>query len=214
MRIVCVNPNSTDSMTALVAETARMAAGPDVEIVALTNRSGPPAIQGIADGVAAIPGMLDLIRQRDDADAFVIACFDDTGLDAARCVARTPVIGIGEAGCHTASLVSHRFSIVTTLARSVPILPNNLDTHGLSRKCASILASGVPVLALENAAGELLEQIDATIRLAIERDGAEAIVLGCAGMAGMTERLSRIYGIPVIDGIASAVGLATSLVRM
>ncbi|MGB3387091.1 MAG: aspartate/glutamate racemase family protein [Pseudaminobacter sp.] len=214
MRLAVINPNATASMTRSIAEAARAATASDIEIIALTNESGPASIQGVVDGVHAIPGLLDLIERHGDADAFIIACFDDTGLDAARCVAAGPVVGIGEAGCHAASLVAHRFSVITTLSRSVPILRNNLDMHGLSRKCASILATGVPVLALENASGEVLQGINATIRMAIERDGAEAIVLGCAGMAGMTRQLSQTYGIPFIDGVASAVGLAAGLVRM
>lgn len=214
MRIAVINPNATASMTRSIAEAARAATAPDIEIIALTNESGPASIQGVIDGVQALPGLLELIERHGDADAFIIACFDDTGLDAARCVAPGPVVGIGEAGCHAASLIAHRFSVITTLPRSVPILRNNLDVHGLSRKCASILATGVPVLALENASADIMQGINATIRLAIERDGAEAIVLGCAGMAGLTQQLSQTYGIPFIDGVASAVGLASSLVRM
>lgn len=214
MQIAVINPNATGSMTQSIAEAARAAAAPDTEILALTNQSGPASIQGVVDGIEAVPGVLDLVRRHHDADAFIIACFDDTGLDAARCVATGPVIGIGEAGCHAASLVAHRFSVVTTLARSVPILRNNLDLHGLSRKCTSVLATGVPVLDLENPSGSVMEGIDATVRLAIERDGAEAIVLGCAGMAHLTPYLTGKFGLPIIDGVASAVGFAAALVRM
>jgi allantoin racemase len=214
MRIALINPNATKSMTRSIAKAARAAAAPDTEIVALTNVTGPASIQGVVDGASAVPGVLDLIRRHRDADAFIIACFDDTGLDAARCVAAGPVIGIGEAGCHAASLVAHRFSVVTTLARSAPILRNNLDLHGLSTKCASVLAIGVPVLDLENPSGSVMDSIHATVRLAIERDGAEAIVLGCAGMAHLTPHLTEKFGLPMIDGVASAMGLAAALVRM
>ncbi|MDF1598952.1 aspartate/glutamate racemase family protein [Mesorhizobium sp. YIM 152430] len=213
MRIAVVNPNSTRTMSDVIAAAARRVAGPDVAIIGLTNSDGPPSIQGVVDGAAAVPGLLTLVAST-PADAFIIACFDDTGLDAARCVTDMPVIGIGEAACHAASLVAHRFSIVTTLSRSVPILRNNLETHGLSRKCASILATDIPVLQLEHASGETLARLEATVERAIVQDGAEAVVLGCAGMADLAARLERRFNVPVIDGIASAVGLAATLVRM
>jgi allantoin racemase len=214
MKIAVINPNATASMTDAIATAASGAAAPDVEVMALTNVGGPISIQGVVDGALAIPGVLALIERHADADAFVIACFDDTGLDAARCVSAAPVVGIGEAACHAASLIAHRFSIVTTLPRSVPVLRNNLETNGLSRKCASVLATGIPVLALESPPRSVLGKIEATVRLAIERDGAEVIVLGCAGMAALSRRLADRFGIPVVDGVASAIGLASTLVRM
>lgn len=213
MEIAIINPNSTGSMSDVIGHSARRVAAPDVAINMLTNSEGPLSIQGVVDGVSAVPGLLSLIG-RTRADAFVIACFDDTGLDAARCLANAPVVGIGEAACHAASLVAHRFSIITTLSRSVPILRNNLEVHGLSRKCASIRATDIPVLQLENAGEAVLLRLDAIVGKAIEEDGAEAIVLGCAGMADLAMRLERRFNVPVIDGIASAVGLAAALVRM
>lgn len=214
MRLAVINPNATASMSRSIAAAAGAAAAPDAEIVTLTNRAGPPSIQGVVDAAYAVPGLLGLIQAHEDVDAFVIACFDDTGLDAARSVAARPVVGIGEAACQVAKLIACRFSIITTLQRSVPVLRGNLEMRGLERSCASVLATGVPVLALENATKAVLAGIDAAIQQAIERDGAEAIVLGCAGMAPLAQSLSSKFDIPVVDGVASAVGLASTLVRM
>src|SRR5204862_4281086 len=135
------------------------------------------AIEGYVDGALAVPGLLDEIGAGEAAgvDAHIIACFDDTGLDAARALATAPVIGIGEAACHVASLVAGRFSVVTTLSRSIPILEQNLVRYGLASRCASVRAAEVPVLELENADGPARARIAAEITRAIENDGAEAI---------------------------------------
>jgi allantoin racemase len=147
-------------------------------------------------------------------DAHVIACFDDTGLDAARALARAPVIGIGEAGYHLASLIATRFSVVTTLSCSVPILENNLRRYGLMERCARVRASEVPVLDLEEPGSDARRRISAEIAAAIAEDRAEAIVLGCAGMADLAHALAEEHGVPVVDGVAAAVKLAESLVGL
>ena len=203
MRITFINPNSTESMTATIAEAARLAAPAGVEIEARTNRAGPPAIQGEEDGAAALPGLFAEIAAAGPTDAIVIACFDDTGLAEARARSACPVLGIGQAAYLAAALLGRRFSVVTTLAVSVPILEANLEAYGLAGGCARVRASGVPVLEVE-AAGDA---IAAEAARAIEEDRAEAIVLGCAGMAGLTERLAGLP-VPVIDGVTAATHLA------
>lgn len=205
MRLLFVNPNSTESMTATIAAAARLAAPPGVEIVARTNRTGPPAIQGVADGAAALPGLVAEITAADAPDAVVIACFDDTGLAEARGFVACPVLGIGQAAYLAAVLLGRRFSVVTTLAVSVPILEANLAAYGLASACARVRASGVPVLEVESAA----EAIAAEAARAVAEDEVEAIVLGCAGMAGLVERLSSLP-VPVIEGVAAATHLAVA----
>lgn len=213
MRLLFVNPNSTARMTATIATAARRAAPPGVEIAARTNHAGPPAIEGEADGRAAVPGMLAEIAAGiagpEAPDAVVIACFDDTGLAAARALAPCPVLGIGQAAYLAAVLLGRRFSVVTTLAVSVPILEANLAAYGLGAACARVRASGVPVLAVE-AAGDA---IAAEAARAVAEDGAEAIVLGCAGMAGLVERLAG-GPVPVIDGVTAATHLAVAAARL
>ena len=124
MILSIVNPNATHAMTESVAQTACMVAAPGTRIDARTNTSGPLSIEGSVDGAMAVPGMLELMRaaEAEGADAHVIACFDDTGLDAARSLLSAPVIGIGEAGARAAGFIARRFTIVTTLSVSVPIL--------------------------------------------------------------------------------------------
>ena len=211
MKLLVINPNTTQSMTDQIARTAQDAARPGTEIVAVQPRQGPASIQGFHDVARCLSGVLDIAADHADADAVIVACFDDTGVDALRCQFDAPVVGIGEAAAHFASLVSCRFTVVTTLSRAIPNLRNNLQNSGLSAKCGSIRAAEVPVLELESNPGLAESRIAAEIERALREDAAEAIVLGCSGMANLDTRLSERFQIPVIDGVKCAVSLAESL---
>jgi allantoin racemase len=213
MRLNIVNPNTTAAMTRTIEAAARRAARPDTVIRASESAFGPASIEGAYDDAFAVPGLLERIREgeSDGVDAHIIACFDDTGLDAARALADAPVVGIGEAGFHLASLLAHRFAVVTTLARSVPVLENNLLRYGLDRRCTRVRAADVPVLELDNPLSGARHKIDTEVKRALDEDHAEAIVLGCAGMADLAASLAAEFGVPVIDGVAAAVVLAEGL---
>jgi len=212
MKLLLINPNTTASMTRKAETTALNVARPGTEIVATNSKSGPYSIEGFYDVATCLPGLLEEARLHRDADAVIIACFDDTGLDAMRCLFDVPVIGIGEAGYHAASMVAHRFSVVTTLSRSVAGISDNIKRYGLDAKCASVRATDIPVLKLEEGDPASLAEIRAEIAAAIAEDKAEAVVLGCAGMADLMQELSAEFGIPVIDGISCAVGMSEALV--
>lgn len=214
MRILVLNPNTTASMTEKIGAAARRAALPGTEIVAVNPASGPASIEGYYDEAMSLAGLLQVIRDKPDVDAVVIACFDDTGLDAARCLTDKPVVGIGEAAYHMASMIANKFSVVTTLARSVPALEHNLHRYGLSARCARVRSSEVAVLDLEHPGSNASARISEEIDRAIAEDRAEAIVLGCAGMTDLTERLSAHHGIPVLDGVSCAVTLCESMLRL
>ena len=126
---------------------------------------------------------------------------------------KVPVLGIGEAAYHVASMIANKFSVITTLARSVPGLENNLTRYGLDRKCARVRATDIPVLKLEEGDPATLFKIRSEIRESIEQDNTEAIVLGCAGMADLMAQLSEEFGLPVIDGVAAGVTFAEALVN-
>ncbi|CUH80967.1 Asp/Glu/Hydantoin racemase [Tropicibacter naphthalenivorans] len=153
IRITITNPNTTASMTDGIARATRAAAASDVQVIAGQSAMGPAAIEGPFDGALAVPGMLSQMQtaERDHgALAHIIACFDDTGLDAARALLNGPVVGLGEAAMHVASLLGHSFAVVTTLSRSVPILEDNVARYGFSSRCRAVLASDIPVLALHD----------------------------------------------------------------
>jgi allantoin racemase len=215
MRIRVINPNTTAAMTETIGQAARDAAAHETTIDAVTSSTGPVSIEGYYDEAMSLPGLLMEIRKGETtgADAHVIACFDDTGLDAARQIASSPVIGIGEAAYHAAALIANRFTVITTLARSIPALEHNLLKYGFERR-AGIRAAEVAVLALEDENSDARAKIDAEIARALAQDRAEAIVLGCAGMAKLARDLSIKHGCPVIDGVGAAVKLAEMLVSL
>lgn len=213
MRILVVNPNTTQSMTDKAAEAARAVAGRGTEIIAATSRMGPASIEGHYDGALALPGLLAEIRKAETAgaEAAVIACFDDTGLDAARSLVSFPVLGLCESALVTAGFLSQRFTVVTTLERSRILLENLTRHYGFGGR-AKVRAADIPVLALEDPASGAISKLRWQIELALAEDGAEAIVLGCAGMANLAHALQQEYGVPVVDGVSAAVKQAEALV--
>jgi allantoin racemase len=215
MRILVVNPNTSASMTEKIGAAARAVAASGTIITAANPSMGPVSIEGFYDEAFSVPGLLEVIRdgKREGYDAYVIACFDDTGLDAARSLAREPVIGICEAGVHCATMISNRFSIVTTLQRSVPPIEALLERYGAARRCR-VRAAEVPVLALEEPGCDAAARVREEIERAVQEDAAEAVLLGCAGMADLAARLTAEIGVPVLDGVGCAVKLAESLVAL
>jgi allantoin racemase len=216
MRILIINPNTTAVMTEAIGRAARRAASAGTEILAVNPADGPVSIEGYYDEAFSVPGLLAEIAKGEAmaVSAHIIACFDDTGLDAARCASSAPVIGIGEAAFHVASMLGHRFSVITTLSCSIAAIENNLLKYGLAGRCGKVRACELPVLSLDDPTSDAAAKIGAEIELAKQQDNAEVIVLGCAGMADLAARLAARHGVPVIDGVASAVKLAEALTAL
>lgn len=210
--IVLINPNSTDAMTKAMVETASFAG---VELEGWTSVEGPAAIQGPEDGAACIPPLLTLVRKASDAGAkaIIIGCFDDTGLDAARDIASCPVIGIGQAAYHMAVLSGAKFSVVTTLDVSVPILEKNIHAYGFTSQLARVRASGVPVLDLETDPAGTADVVVGEIKRAVTEDKVDTVVLGCAGMGHIPAHVGNIGHTRLIDGVTSAAQLAKILAK-
>lgn len=215
MRILLVNPNTTASMTEKAAVAARAVAASGTEIIAATSRMGPVSIEGHYDGALAIPGLLAELKERqtEGYDAAIIACFDDTGLEAARSFCDVPVLGLCESAVATAGFLAQRFTVVTTLERSRVLIDNLVRRYGMGDR-AKVRASDIPVLELENEASGAIGKLRAEIERALDEDGAEAIVLGCAGMTDLARELQAHYGVPVVDGVAAAVKQAEALVSL
>jgi len=207
-RIAFINPNSTELMTEEMVAVARAAAGASAEVIGLTNRAGPPAIQGAEDAAACLPGLFATCDAalRAGVDAIVVGCFDDTGLDEVRAMAGCPVTGLGEAGCLVATLHSPDFAVVTTTAGSVPVIEENILRMGLAPRCRGVFAAHVPVLDL--LAG--IDRVQATLQSVSATAPGAAIVLGCAGMSPLADRIAAGATVPVIDPARAALGLVLS----
>ncbi|WP_033341748.1 aspartate/glutamate racemase family protein [Catenuloplanes japonicus] len=211
MLIQVINPNTTDAMTATIETSARAAAGSGTLIEAVTPVMGPASIESHYDEALAVPGILHAITSTPPADAYVIACFGDPGLDAARELATGPVIGIAEAAMHAAMLLGRGFSVVTTLSRTRGRAWDLAARYCPPGACRGVHATDIPVLDLTPSS---LKEVVGLARHALDHDGSDTIVLGCAGMADLCAAATRELGVPVIDGVAAAVALAESLARL
>lgn len=209
MRILIINPNTTASMTKAIGIAAAKVASAGTTILAVNPNHGPASIQGPEDGEAALPGLYAVFDSymsvEDPYDAVIIACFDDTGLAELRARSEVPVTGIGEAAYLLAAKMAAPFSVITTLAVSIPVLQHNIETYGLSAQCVRVRASEIPVLDLEHYPEQALARIGTEIAEALETDQCRSIVLGCAGMADMAFVLENTYSVPVIEGVSAAV---------
>ncbi|KAB0634499.1 Asp/Glu racemase [Burkholderia stagnalis] len=216
MKIKLINPNTTQRMTDAMGRCAREVAAGGTTVVAVSPPMGPPSIEGHYDEALATPGLLAEIAQgeRDGFDAYVIACFGDPGLYAARELARGPVIGIAEAAMHAASVLAPGFSVVTTLARTCGMAWHLAERYGMKRFCRNVRATDVAVLELDRPGSAARRIIVDECRRALDEDGADAIVLGCAGMAEFAHEIEREIGAPVVEGVTAAVKWAEALVTL
>ena len=214
MRIRVINPNTTPSMTEDIGAAARAVAAPGTEIVAVSPAMGPASIEDHYDEAFSAIGVIDEVRkgEAEGCDGYVIACFGDPGLMAARELARGPVVGIAEAAMHTACLISSGFAVVTTLARTRPLIEHLVGAYGMRRLCRCVRTTDIAVLELKEPASHARRAIVAECRKAMMEDHADCVVLGCAGMADLQRSLADELGIPVIDDVAAAVKLIEGLV--
>ncbi len=214
--IQVINPNTSAAMTHTIAQAARAVAASETTIVAVCPSQGVPSIEGHFDEAVAAIGVLEQIKagREQGVSGHVIACFGDPGLLAARELARGPVVGIAEASMHMATLIATRFSIVTTLPRTVIIARHLLRQYGFEHHCSAVHAIDLPVLTLEDGSGLAQEKVRERCIQAMQQDGSGAIVLGCGGMSNLAQALTRELGIPVIDGVSAAVKMVESLVAL
>jgi allantoin racemase len=215
MKLLVVNVNTTASMTAAIADSARSVAAPGTEIVGLTPAVGADSVEGNFESyLAAVAVMSAVVTYDGPFDAVVQAGFGEHGREGLQELLDVPVVDITEAAGHVASLIGHRYSVVTTLDRTVPLIEDRLVLAGLRNRCASVRSSGMTVLQLEEDPKTAVKAIVREAELAVRDDRAEVICLGCGGMAGLDEAVQQATGVPVVDGVTAAVTLAESLVRL
>lgn len=212
--IVVINPNSTEAVTAAIdaaLEPLRLAGGPAITCVTLAD--GPPGIETQAHVEQVVQPICRLVRARYDAAAFVIACFSDPGLHAAREATTRPVLGIAECGLLTALTRGERFGIVAILPTSLPRHLRYVRQLGLIDRFAGDLPLGLGVVELADAE-RTFERMRAVGTRLRDHHGADVLVLGCAGMAAYRRPLQETLGVPVIDPTQAAVAMAIGAVRL
>jgi allantoin racemase len=215
MRLLLINPNTSAEITNHIVATAKAVARPGTEIKGVTGRFGARYILTRAAAAVAAHAALDAYaREWGGADAVVLACFGDPGLAALRELARVPAVGMAEASCHTAAMLGSRFAIVTGGRRWGPMLEEFVASIGLGRNLAAVKTlapSGAEIAANPDAA---LGQLTEACLSAVSDDGAEAVILGGAGLAGLANRIADQVPVPLVDCVAAAVTTAEAMVRL
>jgi allantoin racemase len=209
MNILIINPNSDPNMTEAIQKAAEHYVKGEFEVFTQSTPGAPSFIETYEDQAKAAPGMIELIKKNENVfDAFIIACHCDPNLDLMKEISKKPVVGIGEASMKLASMLGHKFSIISTEKHSIPNKEALVHKYHLSNMLASIRAPGDEV----EGCSEFEKYLHAA-RLAIEEDLAEVIVLGCAGMAGLDKQLQDKLRVPVLDGVICGLIIATGLVK-
>ncbi len=215
LRIKIINGNTFEPMTRGIDQTAQAVKALGTEVVTTQPKAGPESIESFYDEYLAIPGILEqIVLDQGQSDAFVIACWGDPGLEAAREIIAQPVVGIAEASMYVANMLAARWGVVTTLHRVRHMVEQTIHKTGFSHRCVSVRTTELSVLDTEQARPATLQALEIVGRAAIDQDGAEALCLGCAGMSGLDTELEQRLGVPVIDSVAAAVKLAESLVGL
>lgn len=196
-------------MTKAIQDTAEKFAGGEFDVVCKSTPGAPSFIETYEDGIKAAPGMIQLVKENEETyDAFVVACHSDPNLDVIKEITRKPVVGIGEASMKIASMLGHKFTVVSDNVHSIPNKESLVSKYHLKDALASVKAPQEKMSGLSDQKKYLQ-----TARLAIEEDMAEVIVLGCAGMTGMDKPLQEKLGVPVLDGIVCALIITSGLVN-
>lgn len=213
MRILVANVNTTAAMTETIGRQAQAVANPTTEIIPITPAFGAESVEGNYESYVAAVSVMETIRAYDgDFDAIIQAGYGEHGREGLQELFEVPVVDITEAAAATALFVGHKYSVVTTLDRAVPMIEDRLRLAGLFDRCTSVRASGTPVLNLERDPDAACKDIVDQAIQAVETDRAEAICLGCAGMARLTQHVAEQTQVPIIDGVSAAVKLAEGLV--
>ena len=213
--ILVINPNSTVEVTnAMDAafDPLRDLTGPS--ITSITNPYGPPGIESQEHADTVAIQVLDIVKEKEAlADAFVIACFSDPGINSTREFTRKPVFGIAESGILSALSLGNKFGIIAILDRSIPRHIRYIRSLGLEQRLAGDIAIGIGVTGLSNET-ETFGRLEEVGKKLIKDKGADTLVLGCAGMAGYRTRLQESLGVAVVDPAQAAVSQAIMTLQL
>lgn len=183
----------------------------DGDVTYLSVESGPLSVESGLEEAWAGTELIPLVdRHREDFDAFVIGCFGEPGLRALRELTEKPVLTTAEPTLHTAAQVATRFSVLTILEATEPMAREQVHDHHLSSKLASVRVVDAPVLSVDHESESLVDRMRETGRVAVEEDGAEALIPGCASLSFMQAHgdLTEALGVPFLDPVR--IGLATA----
>ena len=207
-RLLLINPNTSASITQMLAEQARRVAGNRAEIHALGAAYGAPALQSGADLEIASRAVLDIIETTSGFDAIIIGAFGDPGLDAAQKHSKTRVYGMGRSGLMSAARNGRRFAIVTLGEELRPLIEQAVAAHNLTDQLVTLRFIDASIHDLANHPAAYLDMAINTARSSVETHNAEAVLFGGAPFAGMIDDIASRVNFPVVDGLKAAVMIA------
>ena len=217
MKLLVLNPNSSDTVTGVVMESARRGASAGTELVGVTTKGGTRNIDSAfgdyLSGAFAIRTCLESVEVH-EPDAVVLAGFGRVGIDALKEALTVPVVSISEASMAVACLLGHRFTTLTMLQQFIPYQQDLVRYYGFEAKCASVRAINVNVEQCVTDRERTLAELSAAIRAVVDQDRAEVVILACAGLCGYDRELTELAGVPVLDPVAVAVKVAEGLVGL
>lgn len=213
-RVRVLNPNSSVSVTEAVARAFRATVPPaQCDFDCVTAHEGPPGIVTQDDFErGARLAADDVAAHAAEADAFVLACFSDPGIAAARTHSERPVVGLGEAGMHAAMARGERVGVIAIASAAIPRHLRYWEALGVRERVVAERPLDLPVHLSGDAAHALAPMI-AAARLLVDEDGADVVLLGCAGMAELRAPLEAAVGVPVIDPCEAAAERSARLAR-
>ncbi len=215
MRILLLNPNTSESITELMMNTAVSIASPATEVVPMTAQRGVPYIATRAEAQIGGAVVLEMLAERQsEIDAAIIAAFGDPGLLGARELFDFPVVGLAEAALLTACMLGRRFAVVSFARALEPWYRECIELHGLRDRCAGFTMLDEPFASISEVQGEKEEQLVALANKAISTLEPDSIILAGAPLTGLAEKVAGRIGVPVIDQVAAAVRQAETLVML
>jgi allantoin racemase len=215
MKIMVINPNTSISMTDHLRKELGQIKRPDTELTVFCPDKGPETIESAYDEAMATPPTLELVRKanREGYDAVILACFSDPGLEAAKEISQIPVIGIEESSLHMAAMVGAKFTVITPRKQRIASKREHVHLRGLKHFLASVRSLDLSVAETDADPEKTKRRVLEVGKQAVE-DGAEVIILGCAGMAGYGPEIESKLKIKVIDPSAVALKVAEALVDL
>jgi len=214
-RILYINPVRDDDPQEMAILTGVVDAQTQLEYRSLGT--GPEHLQYKTYRAAILMQLVSMIKQAENEgfDAVIVGCFLDPGLEEGREITEdTLVVGPGEASTHIAVTLGNKFSVLVTHKNAIPEMEAHLKNRGLWDKLATFKSVEIGVLELQQDRQATLRRFREAAKEAIEKDGAEVIILGCTGAHGFFERLQQDLGVPVIDPGIAAVKYAEFLVEI
>jgi allantoin racemase len=204
MKILVLNPNTSEAVTARVADVVRRIARPDTEVEVIQIPHGPETLESYYDESLAMPYVLEAVKEanRQGFNAIIIAAFCDPGLEAVKEISTIPVYGLEETTFSVALLLGNKFGILTEKKHKVAVKQQHVRKHGLESRFASVRPLGMGVAEIAADPARTKQVAIEVARRMVEEDDAEVIIMGCAAMTGYSEELERELGVPILDPVA------------